>query len=51
MKNYSKSNSFSLGQGFSVMFMASDRLLLKTDCKGTIVILEKGLTKGGAVDE
>jgi len=51
MKNYSKSNSFSLGQGFSVMFMASDRLLLKTDCHGTIVILEKMLREGGALDE
>ncbi|WP_018248902.1 ATP-binding protein [Orenia marismortui] len=51
MKNYSGSENFSLGQGFSVMFMASDCLFLKTDKRGTIVILEKGVKEGGVGNE
>lgn len=48
MKSYSDSSTFSLGNGFTLMFRFTDRLYLKTSPTGTILILSKnlGLTKG-----
>jgi len=44
MKDYSGSSSFSLGNGFTLMLRFIDRLLLKTDHKGTTLILEKEIS-------